>query len=240
MFSIFNKPKTITIDCFTNHAYSYELFPIEKATKFFPDWWKKLPGHFDTETEAGIVIPQRTMKGCAGLTNLYANGIVMPLWSDLLIETRGTNFAYQFADNVSQVGLHALDQLGEEFSQYTHTKIISPWRIREKSGVNFMYMDLPWNHPKDLMNQCTPPGLVEYKYQHTTNVNMFLRKGAKYMFKAGRPMAHIIPMTDAKVELKCHLVGDNEIEKIMSNLSFPFFIDGYARAKALLKKKAKG
>jgi len=239
MFSIIKKQKKITIDCFTNHAYSYELFPIDKAINFMPEWFKKLPATFETETEAGMVIPQRTMKGCAGLTNLYKNGIVLPLWSDLLIETRGTNFAYQFADNVGTVGLHALDQLGQQFAQYTHTKIISPWRIREKSGVNFMYMDLPWSHPQDLMNQCTPPGLVEYKYQHTTNINMFLRKGASYKFQAGRPMAHIIPMTDAKVEVKCHLVGDNEIEKIMSTLSFPFFVDGYAKAKKLLQQKGK-
>jgi len=239
MFSIFNKPKKITVDCFTAHAYSYELFPIEKATNFMPNWWKTLPGHFETETDAGLVIPQRTMKGCSGLTNLYRHGFIMPLWSDLVIETRGSDFAYQFADSASSVGFHPLDQLGEEFSQYTHTKILSPWRVREKSGVNFMYIDTTWNHPRDLMNQVTPPGLVEYKYQHTTNINMFLRKGAKYMFKAGRPMAHFVPMSDAKVELKCHLVGDDEIAKVMHTLSFPFFMDGYAKAKNILNKKKK-
>ena len=239
MFTIFKKRKKITVDCFTNHAYSYDLFPISRATGHLPDWWKRLPNHFDVETGAGLVIPQRTMKGCAGLTNLYRHGFVLPLWSDLIIETRGADFAYQFADSMSNVGFHPLDPLGEEFSQNTHANIILHWRIREKSGINFLYTDLPWSHPRDLMNQCTPPGLVEFKYQHTTNINMFLRKGAKYMFKAGRPMAHIIPMTDAEVELKCHLVGDNEIERVMNNLTFPFFSDGYARTKQILSKKNK-
>jgi hypothetical protein len=95
-------------------------------------------------------------------------------------------------------------------------------------------MEPTWNQPGDLMTMSTPPGTVEYKYQHTSSVNMFLQKGRKYTFNAGRPMAHIIPLTEKEIELKCHLVSplemDSEVRRVMHS-SFPLFKNGYNEIK---------
>jgi hypothetical protein len=237
MFSFFTRRKKIVIDCFTASPNAHDLFPIDKANKFYPDWWKRLPSKYATETAGGLPIDHGTMKSCVGFKNLYSYGFVIPLWSDLKLQTHGQNYTFQFADNTSQIGFHSLDQLGTGFSQYTHIKLISPWRIKEKSGVNFLYTGTPWNYPSDLMTQETLPGIVEYKYQHTSNVNMLLKKGQMYDFPAGKAMAHIVPMTEHDVEIKLHLVGPNDLMRVMNNNSFPFFVNGYMESRRIRKNK---
>lgn len=237
MFNFFSRKNTVVVDCFTASPNAHDLFPIDEANQFFPEWWKKLPNKIQTETNSGLPVDQRTMKGCIGFTNLYTYGFIIPLWSDLLLQTHGQNYSYQFADNQSLIGFHPLDQMGVEFSQYTHVKLVSPWRIKEKTGVNFLYTGTPWNHPHDLTTQVIPPGLVEYKYQHTTNVNMLLKKGQRYSFSAGRPMAHLMPMTEKEIDIRLHLVGPNELMRVMNNNSFPFFVNGYIESRKIRKKK---
>lgn len=246
MFTHFFKRKKIVVDCFTTNIDAHDVFPIQPAKKFYPLWWKKLPSSFSTETNSGVQMEQKTMKSCYGLSNHYRNGFILPLWSDLIVQTQadglGNSYSYQYADMRSEIGVHPLDQMGLEFKSLVHVKLVSPWRIREKTGIEFIYMEPTWNYPGDLLIMSTPPGTIEYKYQHTSSVNMFLEKGRKYKFSAGRPMAHIIPITEKEVEVKCHLVSpgemDNNIRRVM-NHGFPFFHDGYAqkkKIKALLEK----
>jgi hypothetical protein len=179
MFSFFTRRKKIVVDCFTANPNAYDLFPIDKANKFHPDWWKRLPNRFVTESAGGIPLEQSTMKGCIGFKNLYSSGFVIPLWSDLKLQTHGQNYSFQFADNISQIGFHPLEQLGTEFSQYTHVKLVSPWRI----------------------------------------------------------MVHLIPLSENDVEIKLHLVGPNDIMRVMNNNSFPFFVNGYLESRRIRKKK---
>lgn len=238
MFDIFIKRKKIVVDCFTVNVDAHDTFPIQPANRFYPAWWKRLPNSYPVETNHGVPIEQKTMKSCYGLLNHYKHGFILPLWSDLVVQTQadglGNSYSYQYADNRSEIGVHPIDQMGKEFNSLVHVKLVSPWRIREKTGIEFIYMEPTWNYPGDLLTMSTPPGTIEYKYQHTSSVNMFLEKGRKYAFSAGRPMAHIIPLTDKEVELKCHLVSpaetDSSIRRVMHH-GFPFFNDGYPQKK---------
>jgi hypothetical protein len=238
MFDIFIKRQKIVVDCFTENIHAHDAFPIQSANKFYPSWWKILPNTFPVESTTGVYLEQKTMKACYGLLNHYRHGFVLPLWSDLLLQTQadglGNSYSYQYADMRSQIGVHPMDQMGKEFASLVHVKLVSPWRIREKSGIEFIYMEPTWNYPGDLLTMSTPPGTVEYKYQHTSSVNMFLEKGRKYKFSAGRPMAHLIPLTEKNVELRCHLVNptdmDNDTRRVMHH-GFPFFQDGYLQKK---------
>lgn len=237
MFDIIFKRKTIVIDAFTASINAFDLFPIDDANKFLPDWWKDVPANFFAESKSGIGLKRTTIKSCTGFTNLYQNGFIMPLWSDLIIQTQGNQYSYQFADNISDIAFHGIEQLGKEFGHHVHVKIISPWKIREQKGIKFLYSEPTWNEPSDMLIQKTPPGLVEFKFQHTTHVNMFLSKGRRYEWLAGKPMAHIIPLTENKVELKTHLVGPTEIMRVMHTSGFPFFNNGYVQSKKIKQNK---
>jgi hypothetical protein len=37
------KNKPIILHCYTHRADVYNYFPLEKASKFIPNWFKKLP-----------------------------------------------------------------------------------------------------------------------------------------------------------------------------------------------------
>jgi len=231
MINIFNVRKKITVDAFTVNVNAFDLFPIDTANKFLPNWWKKVPANFFSELQSGVSLKRTTIKSCVGFTNLYQEGFIMPLWSDLIVQTQGTNYIYQFADTVSNIAFHGIEQIGSEFSNHVHIKIISPWKIREKSGIKFLYTDPVWTEPSDMFTQVTPPGLIEYKYQHTTHINMFLQKGRRYEWSAGRPMAHLIPLTDKRIEIKTHLVGPNELMRVLHTGGWPFFTNGYVQTK---------
>jgi hypothetical protein len=238
MFDIFFKRKKIVVDAFTANVTAYDLFPIQKAVKFVPDWWKKVPpSYYDDEQGNGLAIRRASMKTCAGFLDLYKTGFILPLWSDLTIQSQGTEYQYQFADATSNVSFHSTEQIGPEFMKYMHVKLLSPWRIREKTGIQFLYSQPSWNEPQELMYHTTPPGIIEYKYQHTTNVNMFLTKGRRFDWSAGRPMAHIIPLTEHDVDLKVHCVGPTELMRVMTGAGFPFFMNGYMESKKILKNK---
>lgn len=238
MFDIFIKRKKVVVDCFTSNIDAHDSFPIQPANKFYPNWWKRLPNSFPVETNNGVQFENKTMRSCYGLINHYKQGFILPLWSDLIIQTQadglGNSYSYQYADQRSEIGVHPVDQMGKEFNSLVHVKLVSPWRIREKTGIEFIYMEPTWNQPGDLLTMSTPPGAIEYKYQHTSSVNMFLEKGRKYMFSAGRPMAHLIPLTEKELDLRCHLVSpldlDKDIRRVMHQ-GFPFFTDAYVQRK---------
>lgn len=236
MFDIFFKRKKIVVDAFTQNVNAFDLFPVESSNKFLPGWWKNLPANYFIENSNGISLKRTTLKSCVGFTNLYQNGFIIPLWSDLVIQTQGNIYSYQFADNVSNIAFHGIEQIGSEFTNHVHIKIVSPWKFREKSGIKFLYLEPTWNEPADMFIQKTPPGLVEFKYQHTTNVNIFLSNGRRYEWSAGKPLAHIIPMSDNEVEIKTHLVGEEEIVRAM-NSGFPFFNNGYIQSKKIKENK---
>lgn len=234
----FFKRNTIVVDCFTTNSSVNDLFPIQKASKFYPQWWKDLPKTFELPNNWGLTIPHATMKGCIGFTNTYNNGFMIPLWADLLVQTDPTNWLYQFS-TAHKVDSHDKEQIGSDL--YHHLKLISPWTLKEKSGVKFMWTSAFYNQLAELSAYHILPGIMDFKYNHGTNVNMFFPKvDNKILFKAGTPLAHIIPMSENKVEIKTHVVTEAEMEKIEPASYVSTFINKYDINKKILKAKEKG
>ena len=231
------KKKKIVVDCFITHPAINELFPIQKASNFYPDWWKDLPKTFDRTTNYGLRIPSTTMKSCIGFTNLYTNGFMIPLWSDLIVETGPKNWAYEFSAP-SEIHSHDPAQFGEVVDKYHHLKIESPWVLREKSGVKFVWMGAIYNQMKQLDAYHIIPGIIDYKYNTGTNINMlFPRVQQKVLIEAGTPLAHIIPMSDMDVQIKTHCVTEQELNKIETPSYVSSFLKKYTTNKNILESK---
>lgn len=231
----FFKNKKIVIDAFTSSTNAYRFFPIQKAQKFVPAWWKNLHHSFEQKTDVGLTIQRPTIKRCEGLISLYKEGMVIPLWSDVVIETAGNSVKYAFADNQSEIGNHPYEQMSPEFQHYIHAKFISPWRLREITGVNFMFLQPSWNQINFLNDVHTLPGVVDYKFQNTSNVNVLLAKNKRISIAAGDPIAHIIPLTDKDFEVRTHFIDENELKKMeVGSNSFPFFLGSYRKIKKLI------
>jgi hypothetical protein len=234
MFDIIFKKKKIVVDCFTSNVNAYDLFPIKESKEFYPEWWKNLPKIEPTENKNGMLINRSNMKRCEGFMSLYQQGFIIPLWSDVVIQTQAVNCLFEFADGISNLTHHGGDQLSQEWYNYVHAKFESPWRIQEKTGVKFAFIQPSWNTPRDLMFSHTPPGVIDFKYQHTSSINIFLLKSKRYEWSAGLPLAQLLPLSENNIELKTHFVSDNElnVSRVM-NRNLPFFESAYRKLKKI-------
>lgn len=240
MINFIFKKKKIVVECFTDNPNALEYFPVKHASAFLPDWWKNLPKTYEVEESNGIRFRRPTMKSCDGFTNLYKRGFMIPLWSDLVIETSSTNFKWTYADGQSDLSFHDVDQMSTEFISYAQFKISSPWRIRESTGVKFVFMQPTYNYTKEFFDLHIIPGVVDFKYQHATNINVFAQKGRRFEMFAGKPLAHLIPLTDEDIEIECKAIQiDNFDEVKLLNNNYPWFIGSYKKTKKIVDEQEK-
>jgi hypothetical protein len=231
----FLRKKKLIVDAFTSSPNAHRFFPIQKAHKFMPSWWKNMNNSFSHKTDIGLTIQRPTIKRCEGLMSLYQEGFVIPLWSDVVIETANNSVKYAFADDTSQIGNHTAEQMTAEFQNYIHAKFISPWRLTEKSGLKFLFLQPSWNQINFLFEMHVVPGVVDYKYQHTSNINVLMARNKRFSLAAGEALAHIIPISEHDIDIRTHLVDENELKKMPEGSNaFPFFLGSYRKAKKII------
>ena len=230
MFSIFKKLSTITLDCFTPNPELVELFPIVNSGKMLPDWFKKLPA---TVPHKGI--DRGTMKLCPGVSDYYKAGFIIPAWRDFKVEM---NSGIPNVYPEGSADIHNPVQWGSGLEGYGHIKLVSPWRIKEKTGVKFLFTNSFWQKHKH--QYFVPNGIVEYKYQYTTNVNMVVSKSVfpnNFVIEAGDPLVQCIPLSDQNVNIKMHVVDPEEFIKI-NTYNFTF-AGNYYKSKKIKESKNK-
>ena len=238
----FNFPKKkLVLHCYTARAEVFNYAPIQKASAFLPDWWRNLP--LSIPHENGM-FPVSTMKGCVGLTQLYKHGVIIPMWSDLSLrigQTGSTDYAYQYSDKRSEIQTHGVSQNGGRYldEEYQHLKIISPWVFKCDEDVSFLNIAPTWNL-ETVGDINVLPGAVDYKYQAGTNVNIFIKRKntvEQYLIPFNQPLVHIIPTTDKKLEIKTHLVSQEELAQIGRISAGTKFLKKYLTNRSVLKER---
>jgi hypothetical protein len=237
MFFFF-RPKKLHIDCFTNRYDVYNIFPIDYSYKFFPEWWKNLP----KTVEKPDGTPSATMKGCVGLTSFFKNGITIPLWTDMLIQKK-PEYGYDiFVSDKSIAAAHGIHQM-EGFinpNDYGHVKLKSPWFFKCKENIEWVWTQHTWNFT-NLNDIMILPGVVEYKYQHGTNINFIINLNIKknILLESGQPLVNLIPMSDRKIKLHVHHADPVEFDKLGSVASTISFTNKYVKYKHIMKEREK-
>lgn len=233
--------KDVVVHCYTANAGVFNFAPIQKATAFIPDWWKALPKSVP-EPQHGF--PLATMKGCAGFTDLYKHGFIMPMWSDAFLkigEIGTNNYFYKFSDGWSKMTQHNAHQRGDAFPEtsYQHLKIESPWEFECDEEVNFMQTEVFWNRTRP-ESMLVMPGVQNFKHQHGTNVNtLWVRKEQEqeHFLSFGTPLAQFTPLTERNVRLELHLVSIEEMQKRHAIAYQSTFINKYRSNKRALAKQ---
>jgi hypothetical protein len=231
---IFRKSKLV-LDCFTSKEYVFKNNKINYATQFYPEWWKNTP----KEIMLGIT-PASTLKKCQGVIDTYKIGAMLPLWADLAINIQNKHFQWQFADYMT-LGVQHDSKQWDTFAdpnEYGHLKIDSPWKCKTKTDINFYFTSPFWNHPIDRPYE-TLSGTLNFKYQHTTNINIMFNKSKDrhFVVKQGTPMIHLIPISDKQLIIKHHLVDDKEINNM--NNTFAFTNSYKINKQRILKEESK-
>jgi hypothetical protein len=235
------KRKQIIVDCFTQESTTHLCYPPAPANEYFPEGWKKMPKLVknvmfnDKVSTSSLSVDMPTLKKCTGFINLYTSGFIIPSWTDfgIQIDTKGEYFYYNCGP--LRIDQHPSFQLWEGlYDGYAHIKLGSPWLFKEKTGVKFSWHQSDW-HRTDIMDRCRiVSGVVDYKYQNQTNVNMFIKKDSVVEFKAGDPLVHLIPLSDKEVILKTHLI--NPLEFSMMEQKPSQYINQYKRYKTSIDK----
>jgi hypothetical protein len=231
----FFKRKTIVIDCLTSDIGIYTNNKIETSNNYMPDWWKSYPRTRVNITNTGLTHDFATIKRCDGIIEYYKNSITLPLWSDLIIETRKDGgWAYKFAADAGAMGAHVEDQFSGLLDNHFVMKMETPWIFVEKTGINFFMMHPTWNSINTIDTLHIPPGMLNFKEQHGVSINLFLKKvDRKYELPHKYSMAHLIPITENKIEVRNHLVDQKEYDNKckMSNYKTSFIGSYKSRMK---------
>lgn len=240
MTLFFFRKKPLEIRLFTDNKAVFDFCRPQKAAHFVPDWWKKLPkrvavGGGDPKSADG----KTTMKTCPGFIDLYANGFIQPLWSDLRVDISPDGaYNYRFADGVSSANGHGgLQMAGSPITQtYTGLNLQSPWIAQTESNVKFLSSPPVWND-FGIEHICVPPGMVSFKRPLSLNVNLFFRRHPEtvtYELNFGQPIAHFVPLSDRPIKIIHELVSKEERERISRQNGLYFFFENRMRKAAKL------
>jgi len=227
---LFKKSK-IVIDAFTYSHNIHEFYKIEKSSKFYPDWWKEMESSIDKTDHYGITIETPTIKRCDGILEYYRNGFILPSWCDMTFKIHDTgDLVYDYSDKSSMlVQQHSMDSFTADFNNLKPIKIVSPWILKEKTGVNFLLSQPFWNHLNMSKYFIVPPGILNFKYQNQLNINVLFDKQPNQLnVSEGTPLAYIIPLSDKEIVIKTHLIDRQEFNKEHEKLTFTNkYIGGY-------------
>jgi hypothetical protein len=221
-----HKRSTITLDCFTHLETIALNYPIARAGKFYPEELKAVPKSINKKMSSNpkskITTEDLTIKSCAGLSELYSNGVILPAWDSFDIEMMGdNNYMINNPSNLVTGEHHHRSQYNNEiYKGYNHFKFFSPWFIRETTGIKFVWMHPLWNRSDNVENISILPAIVDYKSQVATHVNAFIKTGSLVSYKAGDPLVHMIPMSDKRIDIKIHTVDIIEWDKIKNKLMY--------------------
>ena len=246
MFIFKNKP--LVVDAFTFVPTAHELFPIRPAIYSLPDWWKNLPSTLDRQVSRDLSVKSGTMKNCSGFKELYKSGYMISAWSDVVINVPEEysftgSFDVSMAQNpLNSIGLqdfliHEPHLYNNTYPDLFHCKIMSPWLIKQNQDFKWMWSEPTWNTLERNSGAKILPGVIDFKYQNQSNINLFLKKsGQLFELEAGDPIVQVIPLTDRRVEVKNHLISPQEWIRLSNQSAHHFkFFNGFNT----LKKKRK-
>jgi hypothetical protein len=214
----FSKKKEIVLDCFTSLPHAYEYAKIDHAVKHIPEWWKDTPR---------LISNRPSIKNCEGIKDYYRTGIVIPSWfeTDFRISSKDGPNDYAWEWNAScpmfnTSGSHdSREFLGFAKSTGKNIKIKSPWLIRTKESVEFVWSQPTWNLREHLWNFCVLPAVLNFKYTHGAVINLFVENSDEEKIWTRPPQMPLVimhPMTERKVKIQHHLVTDREIRQLGS------------------------
>jgi len=201
------KQKPLILDCFTYVPHAYDFAKIDYAHKFIPQWWKNTPS-FTGKDHA-------TIKHCQGFIDYYKRGIILPAWFEMelnILEQGHPNVYTWVASNadVSTGNSHYSEQFsGFAKQDAINIKLESPWAIKTKEEVYFSWSEPTWNIRDLLFKLIVLPGVINFKYQHATNINLLAITNSvvKELYIPPRtPLGILHPLTERNIEIKTHLV----------------------------------
>lgn len=208
---------SITVDLYTDDKHAYDMFRPDHSKKFIPNWWKKLPTsrpdthqhiHLDGLEVAG-------MKTCPAIIGYMKKGFIIPSPASITIQKfMDGKVAFDILpEKYSQPLSHTAEDYKDHKPGYQHIKLPLPWRIKTNESIEWIWSQPQW-HQKNPLSHWSSPGVIDFKYTHIADYNLFLNSGNRFSITPGEPVAQLIPLTDKDIKLKYHLVTTEEFHRL--------------------------
>lgn len=189
-----------------------ELYPIQKANKFLPEWYKNSKRGKKSD-EFGINAPLPHAKRCPAIQEEITNGYILPAWADFHIEILDGQVSLDmplseklWVDNLGEpnswqwIGSHARGQI-KLMNLNTHEegilKLLSPYFFKTPKGYGTAIRPLPYHFSPHIR---LLPGMVDTDIWHEINFPFeftlpldFKKDKTKFTIEAGEPLAMITP-----------------------------------------------
>ena len=249
MFNLFGSKKLV-VDAYTyKHSIFYTYNP-KIAREYAPSYLKDMPAIIENPYNG---VPMSTLRGCVGLRKLYSQGIILPLWTDVIVNIpespkEGTNNppgtpGVIVADLTTRIQSHPTEQWSNFVDPrlFVHTKLESPWLFYCKEEIDWIFAGCSWNQ-KDPLEAEILPGCLDFKYQHQTNVNILIKRNttnSRLFMEAGTPIVHLIPVTERDIELKIHLVSEDEYMHMSASNAPTSFTNNYNKSRKIRQDNEK-
>jgi hypothetical protein len=203
---------TLVIDCYTSNQAAYKAAPIAKSNKCVPEWFKRIPAK--EPAPVGSIAPNRSIKHCMGITDLYQQGFMIPAWEDMMFNFDNGEFGYQICGQ-DCVQLHHPDQRRGYLQNHIHFKIQSPWFVKANKDIDFLMLWPTWEYATDI-GMFGLPGVLKLHHIPLTHINIMANQHFDRIVEitTGTPLCQIIPLTQEPYEINLHISTDEEIQKI--------------------------
>lgn len=230
------RKKPVQITAFISEEYegAAKCFPIARASRHIPKWWKDIP------SAASLDISHRSMRSCPGIVNTFKTGFVLTLWSDLLIESNQNAWRYQFSDGQSVIVEHSNVNANGFYNDHWIFKLESPWILQSSRDMKIAFCDFFYGSNAARPYQI-PYGINETldKKMHT-NVFLFLQKQVgSLMLRASTPMFHLLPLTEDAVTVTTEIISQKQmmkLKKFNNNFGKLSFKTRFFRAQQFLRR----
>lgn len=180
-----------------------EDFP-SPATKYVPNWWKKMEPYVDGKLKIHGKNSSATGKKCMPMFDAITCGYIIPLWTDIMVVKTNDSHSVSWKTNESVFGVHDTRQSdGVENPKYFSSaafKYNNPWVIKTPPGWSTLithpmgYHDLPFRMIS---------GVVDTdKYPQDINPVFWFRQDFEGIIEKGTPMVQIIPIKRSSWESK--------------------------------------
>ncbi len=188
--------------------------PPVKASKFIPDWWKKIPKNL----KFNEIDFKGTVRNCPALPDFWQEGYVIRLWCDLYINIEEDGkFNWRTPDERFTFEHHPKEQYAKWLPEHEDVKVVlkpdCPWRIKTDSGYSVMQLPLYYDFNPIFQ---TLPGVVWTDTHHQINQQLIFKKAGSYLIPRGTPLAVYIPYKRTKYNMK--ITNFNEESKKLENI----------------------
>jgi len=205
-----------------------DIAPPVPAAQMIPDWFQKLRMDLPRPTRkpfpvVGPIVKKwssHTIKKCPAVVDYFAEGYIIPLWSDILVQRYGDDFHFETNHDGGQ-GIGSVIEFHEEaqFATYPFkrkdlrraVKFTSPWFFYTPPSWSMLFMP-PLLHPNDDFTLF--PGIVETDSFHQVNFPGVWHSEGDRILEKGSAFLHVIPFKRTKHK---HIVESFREEDYQNN-----------------------